>query len=67
MPVTTQIFTQGWLVKVHGILKQCQPVPSEITVQNGLLLRGQRIIITHNIFLFMIQLHCLNLEPSLFT
>ena len=37
--------TQGWPRKVHGILKQYQPVSSEITVQNGLLLRAQRIII----------------------
>ena len=47
--------TQGWPRNVHGILKQYQPVSSEITVQTYLLLRAQRIIIPQALRMEMLE------------
>ncbi|KXJ23585.1 Retrovirus-related Pol polyprotein from transposon 17.6 [Exaiptasia diaphana] len=40
-----QYCPQGWAEKVQGTVKHYQPVAAEITVQNGILMRGCRIII----------------------
>ena len=45
MPAVVQILFPWLARKVQGILKYYQPITVEITVQNGLLMRGCRIII----------------------
>ena len=55
MPVTTQILYARIARKSTRDTKKYQPVSSEITVQNGLLLRGQRIIIPQALQMEMLE------------
>lgn len=47
--------SEGWPEKVQGTVKHCQPVAAEISVQNGLLMRGCRIIIPLTLRMEMIE------------
>ena len=50
-----QFCANGWWNKVSGLLKQYFPVPSELIVQNGLLLQGSRLVIPSSMLSEILQ------------